>query len=177
MSEETDFVIVGRVGRVHGIHGFIKIHSFTEPKENILNYKDWYFFIDYTWQKLDIARLEVHDRQILAQIRGFEGREEAQKLTNIDIGIKKALLPELDSGEFYWHQLLGLKVLNAQGEVLGTITDILPTGANDVLVVNDERQAKPQNKNQVLIPYLPGKTITDINLQEKKIVVDWDWDF
>lgn len=177
MNALDNFIVIGRLGRPQGIHGLIRVHSFTEPRENILNYHHWHFFIDKRWQALDIIRFEVNDKHILAQISGFEEREQVQKLTNIDIGVDKSQLPTLSSGEFYWHQLLGLSVLNPQGDSLGRVIDILATGSNDVLIVSDEREPGSQNKKRVLIPYLPGETIIDVDLQQKKIIVEWDWDF
>lgn len=169
MKKAVDFIILGCLGRVHGIKGFITVHSYTEPRENILNYKNWHFFIDKHWQTLNILQIEVNDKHILTQIAGYAERENAGKLTHVKIGVPKEELPDLSEGEFYWHELIGLSVFNTEGVALGTIDEILPTGSNDVLVVKKE--------HPILIPYLPGNTIVKVDLQQKTMIVAWheDW--
>ena len=169
MKKDVDFIIIGCLGRVHGIKGLITVHSYTEPRENILNYNNWHFFIDKRWQPLSVLQIEVNDKHILARIAGFAEREEASQLTHVKIGVPKEALPELSEGEFYWNQLIGLSVFNTEGVALGTIAEIMPTGSNDVLVVKKE--------HTILIPYLPGDTIIEVDLKQQKMIVAWDEDW
>lgn len=169
MDTDVSWVVIGRFGRVHGIKGLITIHSHTEPRENILGYTGWHAFINNQWQLLKLLHTEVTDKHILVQVDGYDGREQVAHLTNVEIGVHKEQLPELDSGEFYWHQLVGMSVVNQQGESLGNVVEIIPTGSNDVLVVEGEKRQ--------LIPYLPTQTIIDVNLTRQQIVVEWDSDF
>lgn len=169
MDNEVDRIVVGRFGRVHGIKGFITVHSFTEPRDNILHYTQWHAFINKQWQPLNLLRVEVNDKHILARVEGFADREQVMTLTNVEIAVDKEQLPELESGEYYWHQLVGMQVVNQQGDSLGEVVEILATGSNDVLVVS--------GKKRQLIPYLPGRSIINVNDDERLIVVDWDTDF
>ncbi|WP_131783596.1 ribosome maturation factor RimM [Legionella gresilensis] len=166
-----DWVIVGRFGRVHGIKGFISVNSYTEPLTNILNYQGWHAYINKVWQPIKLLDAEVTTKYVLVKVEGFSERELAMNLTNCDIRVHKEQLPKLESGEFYWHELLGLEVVNQQGNNFGKVVGILPTGSNDVLVVQGN-----ENK-QYLIPYLLGRFIVDINLKEQRIITDWDIDF
>jgi 16S rRNA processing protein RimM len=169
VDTKNDWVVVGRFGRPHGIKGLITIVSFTEPRDNILRYTEWYAYINYQWQPLTLLHVEMNNKFILAQVDGYQEREEVASLTNIDIAIKGEQLPTLEQGEYYWHQLVGMQVMTTQGVVLGTVTDIMPTGSNDVLVVEGEKRH--------LIPYLPGRCVIEINDNERVITVDWDVDF
>jgi 16S rRNA processing protein RimM len=169
VDKSTDWVIVGRFGRAHGIKGFVTVHSFTDPRENILRYTDWHAYIDKCWQPLKILHLEVNNKSILAQIEGYREREHVANLTNVEIAISRAQLPSLNVGEYYWHQLVGLEVIDQQDRSLGKVVEIMPTGANDVLVVEGEKRH--------LIPYLPGQFVVDVDLIQKRIKVDWDMDF
>lgn len=83
--------------------------------------------------------------------------------------MQREQLAELEPGEYYWHQLIGMTVVNTKGESFGKVVEILPTGANDVLVVQGEKKH--------LIPYLPGQFVLDINDSQHLITVDWDLDF
>jgi len=169
VDTNSDWVVIGRFGRPHGIKGFITVVSFTEPRDNILRYKDWYAHINQQWQPLTLLRLEMNNKFILAHVEGYLERDEAARLTNVDIAIKREQLPELEQGEYYWHQLVGMQVVDSKGTVLGTVSDIMPTGSNDVLVVMGEKRH--------LIPYLPGRHVIDINNSQRIITVDWDADF
>ena len=169
MKEQPDWIVVGRFGRPHGIKGFVTVHSFTEPRENILKYTNWHAFIDKKWRPIELLNIEVHTKAILAMIKGYEQRELAAHLTHVDIGIQKNQLEALDPGEYYWHQLMGMSVLSKDGQLFGTVSEILPTGSNDVLIVEGERKH--------LIPYLPDEVIIHVDLIQKIITVDWDMDF
>ncbi|WP_419421132.1 ribosome maturation factor RimM [Legionella sp. D16C41] len=169
---DDDWIIVGRFGRAHGIKGFISVNSYTEPRTNILNYQGWYAYINKNWQPVQLIDVEVTDKHILVKVEKFSERELAMSLTNCEIRVHKEQLPSLNPGEFYWHQLLGLEVFSQQGEHFGKVVEILPTGSNDVLVVEGEDKSK-----QVLIPYLLNQFIIDINLENQRIIVDWDTNF
>lgn len=169
MSNTNDWIFVGRFGKVHGIKGFITVHSYTEPRENILQYPDWYAYINSEWQLVTLVSQEITDKHILVKVEGYFEREQAANLTNIEIGTKSEFLPVLKPGEYYWSQLIGLQVINQTGDTLGKVVEILPTGANDVLIVEGDKRR--------LIPYLPEHSIIAVNISEGQIIVDWDLDF
>jgi 16S rRNA processing protein RimM len=169
VDKNSDWVVIGRFGRPHGIKGLISIISFTDPRDNILSYTDWHAYINKQWQPVKLLDLTSNNKSILAKVDGYVEREDLAYLTNIDIGIKSEQLPMLDEGEFYWSQLVGMEVVTVEGISLGQVTEILSTGANDVLVVVGEKRH--------LIPYLPGKSIIKVNDSQRIITVDWDMDF
>jgi 16S rRNA processing protein RimM len=166
---DTDWIIVGRFGRPHGIKGLITVISFTEPRENILRYAPWYTHAKNTWQPVKLLRVDVTNKSILAQIEDLREREQVALLTNVEIAIRRDQLPTLESGQYYWHQLVGMLVINAQGESLGSVIEIMPTGSNDVLVVEGEKR--------YLIPYLLEQFILGVDETNRQITVDWDKDF
>lgn len=169
VNNQSSWVVIGRFGRPHGIKGFVTIHSFTDPPENVLKYTTWYAHIQQQWQPLKLLAIEVHHKAIIAQVEGYPERESVAKLTNVDIAIKLEQLEELKPGEYYWHQLIGMKVCNKEGHSFGQVTEIMATGSNDVLVVQGEKR--------VLIPYLLGVYVLNIDSSQQIITVDWDMDF
>jgi 16S rRNA processing protein RimM len=106
---------------------------------------------------------------VIAQIKGVSDRDQAASLMNWDIFITPEQLPEAAEGEYYWSDLIGLKVETTLGVQLGTIESLLETGANDVLVVQGDRER--------VIPFLQKTVITEIDLATGIMVVDWDPDF
>ena len=171
MDNSTDWLIVGRFGRAHGIKGLITVHSFTEPRDNILRYTNWHAYLGMQWQPLNILHIEANNKSILAQVEGYREREQVASLTNIEIGVSRDQLPTLESGEYYWHDLVGMQVVNQQGETLGKVSEIMPTGSNDVLIIEGEESGRH------LIPYLLGHFIISIDPSQRIITVDWDANF
>lgn len=161
-----DWVCIGKFGRVHGVNGHIKIYSFTDPMDNFILYEPKYACIENQWQKINFEDVIVKNKFILAKVKNYNSREEIAKLVNVDIAIKDEQLPKL-TNEYYWHQLIGLKVVNQENTLLGTVSEIMPTGSNDVLVVTGS------NKRH-LIPYRPEVII---KIDNNEIVVDWDSEF
>ncbi len=169
MNKTLDWVVLGRFGRVHGIKGFIRVHSFTEPPEGILGYTVWHAFIANQWQLIKLVRTELTNKALLVQVEGYDEREQIAQLTNKEIAIERSQLPSLKPGEYYWHELIGMQVVNQENNILGNVGEILPTGANDVLVVSGDKR--------YLIPYLPQQTIVSINSNLRLITVDWGLDY
>ena len=169
MSHQESWIIVGRFGRPHGIKGFVTVHSFTDPRDNILRYMNWHAFINNKWQPIKLLCIEPQNKCIIAQIEGYSDRELVTRLTNVEIAVPQEELAVLPADEYYWHQLVGMSVINTLNEPLGKVTDLISTGSNDVLVVEGEKR--------YLIPYLLGQFVKDINSSKQMITVDWDVDF
>jgi len=166
VKDEKDWLIVGRFGRPHGLKGYISVYSFTQPNSNILNYSNWVVSDRGSRTPLKVLSYEQHTRFIAVLIEGYEDRNLVSQLTNLEIAVPRESLPELGSGEYYWNQLIGMSVVNIQGETLGTVTDLIATGANDVLVVTGDAR--------YLIPFLLDKVVHNVSLEKKEIIVDWD---
>ena len=169
MDKSPNWVIVGRFGRTHGIKGNIIVHSFTEPYDNIKRYTPCYAYIDQQWRQIKFTHFDVKAKNIIAQVEGYETQEHDAKLTNVDIAIENGQLAALSTDEYYWHELVGMQVVNLTGEKFGEVSAILPTGSNDVLVVQGERRH--------LIPYILEQFIISIDRKSRLITVDWDIDF
>lgn len=165
-SNNNEWVIVGRFGRVHGLKGFISVQSFTEPRNNIVNYDNWHIKQGNQWHLLKLLQIEVNDKHVLVRVDGYQEREHLATLTNAEIAVPRDQLPALDEDEFYWHQLIGLNVVNTEGEAFGVVEEMMSTGSNDVLVVQGDKRR--------LIPYLPGLYVTKVDLNNQQIIVDWD---
>ncbi len=169
MNDATDWLVIGRFGRPHGVKGMITIISFTEPRENILDYARWHVSQNNQWVPLNDLRTKVNNKSILAEIEGYHDRDQVAVLTNLEIAIQRDQLQTLKPDEYYWHELVGMQVVNHPGEILGEVTEVMATGSNDVLVVQGERRH--------LVPYLPGDVVIQIDANQRVITVDWDSDF
>lgn len=163
---ENDFVVVGRFGRVHGIKGLIHIQSFTEPSENIFNYAPWYIQVKKNWCPIGIQQKLISSERLLVQVENYPTREDVSFLTNIEIAVPRDTLPKPDDGEIYYHDLIGLTVYNQHNDCLGKIVEILPTGANDVVVISGEKR--------VLVPLVWDVFIKNVDISKGLMNIQWD---
>lgn len=161
-------IVIGRVGRVHGVQGWVTLHSWTEPREALLGYRDCYLRRGDEWQAARLAEGREHGKALIGRFDTIDDRDVAAGLAGADIGIPRSSLPDPGEGHYYWADLEGLAVTHRDGTVLGTVTCLIATGAHDVLVVHGERE--------VLIPFVMDKVILDVDLAKRRISVDWEWD-
>ena len=167
MSEAEKYILVGRIGAVYGVHGWLKVHTFTEYGDNLLEYAPWYLCgPDGKMHETTIAEGKLHGKGLVAKFAGFDTPETARTLTGKTIHIKRSQLPPLNADEYYWSDLVGLTVINQKGETLGKIMYFIETGSNDVMVVKDSKE--------VAIPYLPGSVVLNIDLAKQEMLVDWE---
>lgn len=168
--------VMGRFGAVFGIKGYIKVFSYTEDPESLFSYKPWFYRKPGgQWQSLEILDVKPHADSYIVKIKGFEVREVVQGFTGSDIGILPSSLPKLPEGVYRWIELIGLKAVTLDGYDLGVVSNMMETGANDVLVVKARSDDEYEIKER-LIPYLPH-VVKNVNLDDKVILVDWEPDF
>lgn len=170
----SDHLVIGRIGGVYGVRGWVRIHSFTEPMENLLGYDNWMIRRKGQWLPIVIDTGRRHGKGLIAHLEGVDDRTEAELLKGSEIAIPRAGLPELEEGEYYWHQLEGLQVWSS-GEWLGRIDQMMETGSNDVMVIKP--CAGSRDDRERLVPWLPGSVVQDIDLESGRIEVDWDPEF
>ena len=161
-------VVLGQISGLFGVKGWVKVHSYTDPREAILDYVDWQIGQEGNWKSERIAEGKRHGKTVIARLEGIDDRDVAAEIVNSLISVPRDRMPPTAKGEFYWSDLEGLKVVNANGKVLGEVAHLLETGANDVLVVRGDQE--------ILIPYVADKVIKDVDLAKGVISVDWEWD-
>lgn len=167
----TEWVVLGRVAGLYGLRGWVKVFSYTEPREGISEYNPLYLKAGDSWREYSVLAGRAQGKSIVISFKGIEDRDNAATLIGCDIAINRSQLPDLEPGEFYWSDLQGLSVVTTDGADLGTVDYIFATGANDVVVVKDN------NGKEHLIPFLRDEVILDIDLAQQRMQVDWDPDF
>ena len=189
-------VELGKVVGVWGVKGWIKLHSFTRNRADIAQYKTWWLkpanlqrmagesskATEAQFISVKVLSCKEQGKGIVAQIDGVNDPDHALTLNGHSIWVKQADLPALPTGQFYWQQLIGLRVSNKMSLELGTIESILETGANDVLVIKAIEGSKVAEGSQVaegskgteiLVPYA-DEFIEEIDIEQGTMIVDWD---
>lgn len=174
-SGSGEILKAGRILAAFGIKGWVKVHSDTTPRENLLDYRPWYLWRNGRWQEVEIAEAALNNKGIVVRLKGVDERDGAEALGGTDIGVPAASLPKLPKGEFYWRDLIGLAVVNTEGVLLGVVDHLLETGANDVIVVKPA--AGSVDEAQRLIPWVQGQVVQRVDLDAKRITVDWGVDY
>ncbi len=163
-QHDDELICVGHILGAQGIKGWVRVFSNTSPRENIVNYSPWFIERGDELQTVSVKG-RMQGRNVLASLDGYEDRNQAEELNGCRIFIEQAQLPGLQADEYYWSDLIGLAVESLQGEPLGVVASMLETGADDVMVLSGERER--------LIPFAIDDIVREVDLEQRRLVVDW----
>lgn len=172
-SEPDKRIIIGRISGVHGIRGWLKVFSYTDPRENIFLYQPWLLAEGRKgsatkWTEIEFADCGSSGKTLMVRLPGIEDREAALEFVGRSLAVYREHLPEPETGQYYWTDLMHMEVVTLAGERLGKVADIHATGANDVLIVQGDRR-RP-------IPFVMDEVIRRVDQDAAVITVDWEWD-
>ena len=163
-------VLLGHVSGLFGVKGWVKVFSYTRPRPQIVTYKCWYLG-DSKENKFLLEDGRSHKDGVIAKLEGINDRDSAISLVDNKIWVSESELKPLTDNEFYWYQLIGLEVFDTHQKYLGAVNRLMETGANDVLIVRDKDNAEH------LIPYIQDQVVRSIDLENKRLIVDWDTEY
>ncbi len=172
-----NLIIVGRVTALFGVKGWLKLHSYTQPITNLLQYKQQCFIsVAGDWQPVSFDQGHRHGKGLVVHIKGCDDRDEGRRYIQSDLAIEAGSMPQLEQDEYYWHQLEGLQVWiqgsDGARQLLGRVDHLLETGSNDVLVIKSCQGSVDQRER--MLPYRPNEVIKSIDLETGSMIVDWD---
>ncbi len=172
---ESDLLHIGQVHAANGLKGWVWVYSYTDPMANIFSYSPWYVRESGQLKPVKVAEWREQGKGLVMRLDGVTDRTAAEALRGLDLWAPRASLPVLDSGDYYWSDLLDLAVYTVEGRRLGLVHSLMETGSNDVLVVRGD--ADSPDRLERLIPWLPGQVVVSVDQAARRIVVDWDPDF
>ena len=159
---------MGRITAPFGIKGWVKVQPLTAAARNLLEYPAWWVERNDEWKEHEVAAAKVQSsKAVIARLAGCEDRNAAAAFRGKRIAVPRSRLPRTRPDEYYWADLIGLAVVNGEAQELGRITGIVQTGANDVLVVEGERER--------LVPFIAG-VIRDVDPAAGVVRVEWSAD-
>ena len=158
-------MVVGRIGGAYGIRGWVRLTSFTDPPANLLGYSPWFLRRAGEWQAVDVLETQPHGEGFVARLSGIDDRSAALAIRGSLLGVRADSFPPAEPGEYYWRDLIGLRVVNSDGTLFGTVERLIATGAHDVLVVGGERER--------LIPFVE-QFVTGVVPEDGLLRVDWE---
>jgi 16S rRNA processing protein RimM len=171
----ADAVEVGRVLGAWGIKGWIKVQPFAHDPQALFSTKRWHLLpadgpgVPAKLPLLRVTHAREHGGFVVAGAQEVADRNAAEALKGARVFVARSSFPTAAADEYYWVDLIGCSVINREGLELGTVTDLLDTGAGSVLRVQ-------QGETQRLIPFVAAYVDT-VDLAARRIVVDWGLDF
>ena len=158
---------MGRVTGPFGVRGWVKIQPYGDAS-GLSAYRPWWVESEGGWVRHELETVQVHGEAVAAKFVGCDDRDRAAGFRGREVAVLRSEFPKPAENEFYWADLVGLRVVNTAGEDLGVVARVFETGANDVLVVEGDRER--------LIPFIES-VVQQVDLAGRTIRVDWDLDF
>jgi 16S rRNA processing protein RimM len=158
---------MGRVTGPFGVRGWVKVQPYGDAS-GLSVYRTWWIESENGWIRRELESAQVHGEAVTAKFVGSDDRDAAAAYRGKEVAVPRSEFPEAAENEFYWADLVGSKVVNTAGEDLGVVVRVFETGANDVLVVEGDRER--------LIPFIES-VVQQVDLAGRTIRVDWGSDF
>lgn len=161
-SGEPKFLVVGKLRKPHGLHGELTMEVITDFPERLEPGGE--VFLGESLHPLHIRSKRWHNQLLLIAFDEYHNPESAGECRNQLVYIVSETIPELPCGEYYHHQLIGLKVFSNDGIYLGKLVKVLETGANDVFIIH------PTQGPEILLPVIES-VINEIDLEKAEMRV------
>jgi len=178
-SPSDQYLVAGKITAAYGIKGWVKIHAFLDEPGDLNRYALIGRRVGaQTLQPMKLLAIKPHGKGYVAQIEGCNDRNAAELLVRCELLVERSALPDLDDGDYYWNDLIGLNVVSCYEDreySLGVIDALLETGSNDVLVVKSCQGS--MDKRERLIPYLPEDVVLNVDIAAGTVTVSWDPEF
>jgi len=187
----ADAVEVGRLAEAWGIKGWLHVHCHSADPQALFYSKQWFlcppegrFARGFTAfdgvVAVAVDEIKDHAKGVVALLEGLPDRNAAEALKGARIFISRQHFPPAQDGEYYWVDLLGLDVFNREGEHMGVVKDLMPTGPHSVLCLEYTQGAEAgEDAGKVaerLIPFV-SVYVDQVDLAARRITVDWQADY
>jgi 16S rRNA processing protein RimM len=176
----ADAIEVGRVADAWGINGWFKILPYSAAPEALFSSKRWFLLPSERGAKtfsgvakLAIKEAKTHSDSVVACAHEVDDRSTAEALRGARIFVARSSFPTAAQDEYYWVDLIGLNVVNRQAVALGTVRELLATGAQTVLLIEHQYDGKTLER---MIPFV-SVYVDEVDLPGRRILVDWQADF
>ncbi|WP_026354265.1 ribosome maturation factor RimM [Massilia niastensis] len=177
MQIPDDLVQVGHVTGAYGIVGGIRVSPYSDDADALLNIKTWWLDKP-TLHAVTVRSAKLHGGDVVATLVGMRDRNEAEALKGASVQVARSEFPELEEDEYYWSDLIGLDVVNLQGEALGKVADMMHNGAQSILRITPQvnPDAPDAKASERLVPFV-DQFVKNVDLEARLITLDWGLDF
>lgn len=162
---------MGRILGAHGVKGALRIQSFSDPPEGLLDFSTWWLQQASAPARIvRVLRGQGSTKGLIVELEGLADRDAAAALAGAEILVERVHMPRLPSGQYYWTDLEGLRVINQDGIDFGVVDHLFDNGAHAVMLARSAERER-------LIPFVLGNFVKAVDLDQRLITVEWDADF
>ncbi len=179
----ADAIEVGRIVGAWGVKGAFKVQAHASDPQALFSSRRWFLQPPPGPRRavpplLRITQVREQASMVVANAQEVDGRDAAEALTGAAVFVSRASFPSAGDGEYYWVDLVGLKVVNRGGDELGPVTGLIDTGVHSVLRVrrSDAAPDSPVQAAERLIPFVAAY-IDSVDISAGVIRVDWGLDY
>jgi 16S rRNA processing protein RimM len=173
-------VEMGRISAPFGIKGWIRVQTVTRAisgSNSLASYPVWWFSTAEGWREVRVEQAQAQGTDVVAKLAGCDDRDAAAALKGRQVAIPRDAFPPAKLGEFYWADLIGLGVKNTEGLDFGVVTSMMETGANDVMVVQQNAvDGSGHGNKERLIPFI-ADVVKRVDIAASLIEVQWGADY
>ena len=175
-----DLIEVGYISGAYGLQGGIRVTPHSTDADALLNVKTWW--IDKpSLRAVKVRSAKNHSGDVTATLVDLSQRDAAEALKGAVVRVSRADFPQLSEDEYYWTDLIGMDVVNLQGEALGKVTDMMHNGAQSILRITPVADAAPEaakdaTVSERLVPFV-DQFVRTVDLQGRLITLDWGLDY
>ncbi len=175
MKVPDDLAQVGYVAGAYGLKGGIRITPFSPDADALLTVKTWWLDKPVL-RPVTVRTAKMHSGDVVATLDGLSDRESAEALKGASVQVSRSAFPALPDDEYYWSDLIGLDVVNLQGEALGKVADMMSNGAQSILRIVPLPDPGVDKAPERLVPFV-DQFVKTVDLAARKITVDWGLDY
>jgi 16S rRNA processing protein RimM len=163
--DPSALIELGTVGAPFGVRGWVKLRSYTEPPDRLLEHRSLMLNVGGDWKSYSVEASGRSGGQLTVKLAGVSGRDEAMALQGAGVGVPRSELPPRDARDYYRADLIGCEVVNLNGERLGVVAHFIEIPAHALMVVRGDRE--------YWVPAVP-QYLRRVDLEARRVIVDWD---
>lgn len=177
----ADLAQVGHVSGAYGVLGAIRVTPYSDDADSLLTVKTWWLDKP-TLRPVQVRTVRMHSGDVVATLADVKDRDAAEALKGAAVSVPRSEFPALPENEYYWSDLIGMSVVNLQGEALGTVSDMMHNGAQSILRIEPVAGQAPsaglatEKAQERLVPFV-DQFVKTVDLAARKITLDWGLDY
>jgi 16S rRNA processing protein RimM len=163
--DKSALIELGTVGAPFGVRGWVKLRSYTDPPDRLLEHRSLLLCLRGDWRLYSVEASGRSAGQLTVKLAGVGGREQAQALKGAGVSVPRSDLPPRGAKDYYRADLIGCEVVNLEGARLGVVEYFVETPAHPIMVVRGEQE--------FWVPAVP-QHLRRVELEQRRVLVDWD---
>ena len=170
LKQTARLIVMGRIVAPYGLKGWVRIEPYSAVPDSLSAYPSWWVGRNDDWREVKVAQSVLqHGASLVARFEGCEERNAALALKGCDVAVKRDALPQNAYNEFYWADLIGLKVVNGKDEEFGVVAELFENGAHPVMRV-------VAGETERLLPFVE-QVVLQVDMAAGRIRVEWELDW